>query len=216
MLKFSYGNSKINALAEYLGYKKREVVAFDLPAGYTCPAASICKTYANRFTGKMQKVGRVVCYAAKTECYAPSVRKMRWYNFSQLLECGKDIHKMAELIIASIPNGTKIIRIHSSGDFYSPEYFHAWRIAAIAFPEVVFFGYTKVLPYAEMKNPVNMFIQYSYGGKYDESLTKDTPTCYIGEYPNQYPYPVACADHSGAHEDYLAIVARKSFVINMH
>ena len=69
MLKFSTGNRKINDLAKDLGLSKKEVVAFDLPAGYTCPAADICKSQANRENGKITdgENCQFRCYAASTE-----------------------------------------------------------------------------------------------------------------------------------------------------
>ena len=42
-LKFSTGNAKLG---------KRLI--FSLPAGYTCPNAGHCKTFADRVTGKIE------------------------------------------------------------------------------------------------------------------------------------------------------------------
>lgn len=213
MVKFSYHNSKMWELAKYLGLKKTEVVAFDLPAGYTCPKANICLTYADKNDGKIKRVGRVQCYASKAESQHPNVRLFRWNNFTEL----KHSDNMVELLNNSIPEKAKIIRIHSSGDFFSFDYFMAWRELAILHPEKVFFGYTKILDYCKIDLPDNFTLQYSFGSKDDGLLTSDIPTCYVAEYDNQYPeYKVVCSEKSLGYEDYLAIRNHESFVIGMH
>ena len=42
LLKFSTGNAKLG---------KRLI--FSIPAGYTCPCAGVCKTFADSLTGKI-------------------------------------------------------------------------------------------------------------------------------------------------------------------
>jgi hypothetical protein len=64
LLKFSTGNAKLG---------KRLI--FSLPAGYSCPNAGVCKTMANRTTGKIMDLPQQPidpttdyrCFAAMSE-----------------------------------------------------------------------------------------------------------------------------------------------------
>ena len=220
MVKYSFSNSKLKELARWLELSLSQVISFDLPAGWTCSKAGICKTLVSRDTGKELRAGRIKCYAAKAECYAPNTRRMRWYNFNELVSCEGSILKMAALLESSLPNKVKVVRIHSSGDFFSKNYFRAWVKVATNNPNVIFFGYTKHLDYAICGLPNNMFLEYSYGSTDDNRMKKldfPVPTCFIGEYDNQYPnLRVVCSDKNFSHEDYFAILNHESFVISMH
>jgi hypothetical protein len=224
MLKFSKGNSKLNELAQHLGLKKTQVVGFDLPAGYTCGKAGICKTYANKNTGKLRRVGPVLCYAAKGEGYLPSVRALRWSNFNALLACGKDIPAMVSILAEAIDNlkNPKVIRFHSSGDFYCKEYFTAWVEVAKLYPNIQIFGYTKFLDYAVADVPDNMRVQYSFGSVDDIAYLEKSkgmiiPTCFIEEYDGQYPnIGKVCTTKDLGFEDFSAIQKRLSFAIPIH
>lgn len=160
-LKFSSGNRKLHELAKELGLKNTQVVAFDLPAGYTCPGANICLSMANRQTGKITDGAncKFRCYAASTESVFTSVRRLRWDNYTQIKESAEP----AGLILKSIPAGVKIIRIHSAGDFFNEAYFMAWLKVAIARPDLTIFGYTKVIQYVGADKPANFKLVYSMG-----------------------------------------------------
>lgn len=220
MVKYSFSNSKMNKLARHLGLKLAQAVSFDLPAGWTCSKADICKTFSNRETGKLNRVGRVLCYAAKGEAFAPSARRLRWHNFDELRACGKDIDKMVALLTEAMPKNVKVIRIHSSGDFYSREYFLAWVKFARSNPDVTIYGYTKHLDYAAYDDfPENLYMQYSFGGLDDErmkALEIEIPTCYIGEGAEYPGLDIVCATQELGYQDYEAILNRKSFVIPIH
>jgi len=221
ILKFGKGNGKMIKLALYLGIPKAQILTFDIPAGFSCAKANICKSFANRKTGKIRQLGSVLCYASKGERYLPNVRKARWHNYDILLACGKNTTEIFNLLSDGINKSTKIVRIHSSGDFYSIEYFNAWIKVAQKFPNIKFFAYTKHLDYAMTKVSSNFKIQYSYGGL-DDSRYKDfiskgfvIPTCFIGEYEGQYPHKVVCGK-GGEHEDFFAIQKGEDFVIDAH
>lgn len=217
MVKFTSGNRKLNALALHLGLKKSQVVCADLPAGFSCPKADICKTYANKETGKMIRVGRIKCYAAKTEVFAPSVRRLRWENYDKFLSCGDNVDMMVSLILQAIMPSVKIVRIHSSGDFFSLAYFQAWIEVARLKTDILFFGYTKSLDYAKTARPSNFALNYSFGSKDDDRWTSDVPTCFIRETPEQYTdILTSCATHEKAHEDYYAIFNGETFAIGVH
>lgn len=220
-LKFSKDNSKMHELAHMLGVKKTHVTSFDIPAGFTCPAASLCQTYANKRTGKLTHGAhsKFNCYASKIESAFPSARRAHWYNFEAIRACKNDVTAMRDLILASIPKSAKIVRIHSSGDFFNTAYFHAWAEVAWARPDLVFFGYTKVLPLLQMPRPSNMHLVYSHGGNYDiEAAKLQVPTCYVVKdiaEAEAMGIPVACA-YSTSPDDYNYIIADKSFAIVIH
>ena len=70
-LKFSTGNAKLG---------KRLI--FSLPAGYSCPSAGHCKTFADRDTGKITDLpqeGQAIgleyrCFAAMSEARSKNCR----------------------------------------------------------------------------------------------------------------------------------------------
>ena len=201
-------------LAKFLGVKRRDVAALDLPAGWTCPKAGICKTRAARDTGRITRFGSVLCYAAKAEAYLPAARAVRWRNLDQLK--GRNVSSMVGLLSSAMPEGVKVIRVHSSGDFFSLRYFQAWVRFAEENPNVTFFGYTKILDYAVAPKPDNFYLNYSYGSMDDERWNITIPTCFIAEHPDQHPFPVVCGSKEKSHEDYFAILDRKTFVISLH
>jgi hypothetical protein len=168
-LKFSKNNSKLHSTARALGIKKSQIVGFDLPAGWTCPSAQDCKSKADRVTGKVTdgKDCKFRCYAVSSESAFTGTRKMRWHNF-EILRSLKYAGDMAKAIMAAMPKGVKVVRIHTSGDFYNKEYFKAWRFVAHSMPNVQFYGYTKQAQYLEdVTLPDNMNIVVSAGGKND-------------------------------------------------
>ena len=220
MLKFSSRNSKLNMLARFMGVSLSKVITFDIPAGFSCRKANICKTFSHKVTGKLQRVGRVLCYAAKQENYLPCVRNLRWNNYTQLLACGNDVNMLYEIITSSLAKTTKVVRIHSSGDFYSKEYFQAWVFVARMNPNIKFYGYTKELDYVLAPKSDNFSLVYSFGGEDDTRFLAlpafACPACFIEEYDNQYPnYRLICGK-GGEHEDFYAIQNNETFVLKIH
>lgn len=219
MLTFSFHNQKINELACHLGLRKNQVVAFDLPAGYTCPMANLCRTYANRHTGKLTagKNSKFRCYAASVEGRYPTVRRMRWNNFEQLK--GLSLRDTIALIDESLPVDLGAVRIHSSGDFFSERYFRAWYEVAYKHPDIVFFGYTKILDYVRFALNMdlhNFKLVYSHGGKHDDFITNE-PVAYVVNgvlEANKIGVPISCADSPA--DDYDYILAGESFALNLH
>lgn len=214
MLKFSFHNSKLNALAVAQGLPKKSVVSFDLPAGHTCPAASLCKSMANRETGKITdgEGMQFRCYAASGEAVFTNTRKLRWSNYDQLQ--GLSVAQMVELILASLPANVKIVRVHSSGDFFNKAYFLAWVEVAKIRSDVVFFGYTKILPFVNYPKSDNFYLVYSFGGKMDK-LVSNEPVCYvITDKAQAGSNGIAC--ETSPSDDYDFIVKRQSFSIMLH
>jgi hypothetical protein len=166
-LKFSRGNAKLG----------KETAIFSLPAGFTCPGADLCLSRANRITGKIKDGphSQFRCYAATNEALFKNVRKSRWNNLTMLKAC-KNTHEMVNLILGSIPRKVNLVRIHQSGDFFSQMYFDSWRIVAASRPDVIFYCYTKALPFwiANLGFiPDNFKIVASIGGVYDSLIEKN-------------------------------------------
>ena len=213
-LKFSRGNRKLKALAVELGIPKSHVVGFDLPAGWTCPFADKCLSRADEATGKItdSENCQYRCYAVSVESYSPNARRARWHNLDLIKTLNSD--EIAELINESLPERVEVVRIHSSGDFFSREYFNAWIKVASDNPEIQFFGYTKGIQYVSENKPENFNLVYSYGGKLDSRVTSDIPVCYVvdKEYKGDLPLPCEVTE-SG---DYFAILQGKSFGLKLH
>jgi len=216
-LHFTNGNRKIKGLAKLLELKKSQVVSFDLPAGWTCPCADICQSRADRITGKITdgKNCKIRCYAASIEAYAINSRKLHWENFDSLRR--KSIKGMVKIILDSIPDNVKVIRVHSSGDFFNANYFNAWRMVASARPEIKIFGYTKVLDYVIMRKPDNFKLTYSFGGTMD-ALKTDEPTAYIVKSMNEAEsknLPLGCPEND-KYGDFKRIMNGESFALVLH
>jgi hypothetical protein len=67
------------------------------------------------------------------------------------------------------------IRIHDSGDFYSPAYFQKWLEIARLNPTVRFYAYTKSHSFIRgIQLPENFDLIYSLGSTKDELINQDT------------------------------------------
>ena len=155
VLQFSQGNAKLDW--PYLA----------LPAGYSCPAATVCKTKAAKPKDEKHKFdtfpgGKTIirgkdneytCFAAKEQSFRWDVAKKVWSNFDLLVKALKEggRAKCAELISRSIDHAglfsTPIFRIHEAGDFFSPDYFLAWCDVAKKYPGTLFYTYTTSIKY---------------------------------------------------------------------
>lgn len=214
-VKFSGGNQKLHELAEYLGIPKSHVQGFDLPAGHSCPFADICLSKADKVTGKITdgKHTQFRCYAVKAESSYPNCRKARWHNFDVIKSCN-DSNEIAEIISNSIYKHVEIIRIHSSGDFFSKVYFDAWVKVAEMNPHISFFGYTKAIQYVTADKPDNFKLVYSHGGKLDHKVTDEIPVSYVVPVDYNGDLPTPC-DETGA-GDYFEILNGVSFALREH
>lgn len=164
-LIFGKGNSKLS----------KEIYTFSVPAGFTCPAAHLCASYADRKSGKITdgKNMSFRCFAASQESTFPNVRHARWHNFDQLAKVKNDAFSMASLILSSLDKSAKIVRIHVSGDFFNAQYFRAWAYVAMHRPETKFYAYTKsVNIVADNMHmiPDNLVLTLSEGGKHDHLI----------------------------------------------
>ena len=187
-LKFSGNNSKMKKLSKATGKK---VYAFDLPAGWSCPAAKACLSKADKVTGKITdgKDTEFRCYAASLEAAFPAARALRWHNFD-LLRSTSDIEA---LLTASLPSDLDILRIHASGDFFSMPYLKAWIQAAKNVPGITIYGYTKRIDLiAQVALPRNIHLVRSAGGQYDD-MNVNLPVATVVDHFN-HPFPVFDVD----------------------
>lgn len=175
MLKFSHGNGKLS----------KDTLIFNLPAGKTCPGASLCFAFAKRDdNGKATIVdGKDMefrCFAACSEAMYPKVydaRQHNWDTIKSLLSTwgvGKAGLMVSEMIQSNRKKSTKLVRIHESGDFYSLDYFSMWMHVARLNKDLKFYAYTKNLPmvldYGMENIPSNVYITASKGGKFDHLI----------------------------------------------
>lgn len=160
---------------------------FNLPAGFTCPYASSCHSRADRETGKITDFGSrgdededdFRCYAASQEALYPDVRKLRWSNFDALTSIGKtNVNGMAKAIINAIektmPRAYNFLRLHVSGDFFNRPYLNAWIKVAQHFPQMIFYTYSKSVPFfIGTTLPDNFRVTFSKGGTEDDLIDQN-------------------------------------------
>jgi len=208
---FSTHNAKLVHCAKQYNLR---LAAFDLPAGHTCPAAHICKSIANKETGRIKDYGSLRCYAVSAENIHPNVRVLRHRNLELTKQDSfvDDIcHEIKRLKLTSI-------RIHSSGDFYNRIYLEKWIRIARLNPSVTFWGYTKMLPFYTLLNEEsNVFFVYSIGGLFDNRLTGSESTCTIvtDGMIESFPHPITC-ERDNPSNDYEYIINGESFGIRLH
>jgi len=162
MKKLLSQNDKLKKTSKITGIKTFD---FAIPAIKTCPFADACKKY---------------CYANKGAYKWPVVKNKLQWNFKQT-----KLKSFVKKINAEIKkHNIKAIRIHSSGDFYSKDYLNKWIEIIRENPTVIFYAYTKSIPYFKSlfnikkgfendKLPKNFKVIYSYGGLKD-SLIKNS------------------------------------------
>jgi hypothetical protein len=80
---------------------------------------------------------------------------------------------MADILEASLPCDCEICRAHVGGEFFNQAYFNAWMEVARRRPGVLFYAYTKSIPYwvRNLGNiPDNFILNGSRGGRADNLL----------------------------------------------
>ena len=150
-----YSNSKLNEIKAYkkrTGFLKntnsklgRKIYAFDLPAVVSCPDSEKCFQ---------------TCYANKGTFLFKSTKQSNTFNFAIALNDIKYLKK--EIIKEIINKKIHCIRIHSSGDFFSKQYFLMWCKIAEKFPALKIFTYSKAPQIQGVKIPKNLNIISSF------------------------------------------------------
>jgi hypothetical protein len=183
----------------------------------TCPNAGSC--------------GRV-CYAKMGTYTFSNVRKRHLQNLEYVLQDGDAWeaqmtaevahkrmrptgiplnldHDPTDKVLSDwITRGGKAVRIHDAGDFFSADYLNRWSRIAVSAPDVLFYAYTKevwLLKEKKSKMPPNLRVVYSYGGKQDHLIDRDTD-----RHADVFPTATALADagyYDQEDNDLLAVTA---------
>lgn len=157
------GNTKLVRTAKEFGVR---IFNFSIPAGndkltgkITCP-----------FAGKCLKL----CYAKKGFYNMPSVENALSLRNKATRE--EDFVERINNELAKVKKDKQIyIRIHDSGDFYSPTYFQKWLTIAKNNPSVRFYAYTKSHSFIRgIELPENFDLIFSLGSKNDELINIET------------------------------------------
>tara|TARA_E500000305_G_C3976603_1_gene214655 strand:- start:304 stop:1056 length:753 start_codon:yes stop_codon:yes gene_type:complete len=206
-LKFSNSNKKLDKIPNWLDVKKSDIKIFNLTPVETCPYAYDC-----------QKVYK--CYAISLEEYRPDFKANNKYNFDLLRKHHKSIDKMADLIDSSLKqHNCKIVRIHSSGDFFNERYLKAWLKVARNNKDIIFYAYTTSIPFwinnlDEINSLENFKLIASLGTNNQDHLIK--------KYNLQFSkvvYSENEADRLGLKADYdekMAISQNDNFALVIH
>jgi hypothetical protein len=187
------GNTKLQKTAKEFGVR---IFNFSIPAGndkksgkITCPFAGSCLKlcYAKRGMYRFGNVER-----ALTKRYEASKED----NFVQTIT--DELAKVKK-------DKQTYVRIHDSGDFYSPSYFEKWLTIARLNPSVRFYAYTKSHSFIRgIELPENMDLIFSLGSTKDELINKDTERHSKIFYSNEEMQDQGYTDSS-----YLDILATK-------
>jgi len=148
--RISWGNGKLKADG---------IASFNIPPVSTCPARGACQKF---------------CYATQGQQWMASGYKRRVAGFKATLDTDFVTVMTAELISERV----KTLRIHDSGDFYSPEYLLKWAEIARRLPNVQFYAYTKqviLLKRLASQLPENLKLIQSLGGKLDHLIDRSLP-----------------------------------------
>lgn len=158
------GNSKLVKTAKEFGVK---IFNFSIPAGndkasgkITCPFAGSCLS---------------LCYAKKGMYRFGNVERAlsRRYEDSKK----EDFVERINTELSKVKKGKQIyVRIHDSGDFYSPAYFAKWLEIAQNNPLIRFYAYTKSHSFirGNFNLPENLDLIFSLGSTKDELINQET------------------------------------------
>jgi hypothetical protein len=158
------GNTKLKKTAKEFNVR---IFNFSIPAGndkktgkITCPFAGSCLS---------------LCYAKKGMYRFGNVERA----LSKRYEATKEENFVSRITdeLAKVKKDRQIyVRIHDSGDFYSPTYFAKWLEIARLNPSVRFYAYTKSHSFirGNFSIPENMDLIFSLGSTKDELINTET------------------------------------------
>lgn len=177
---FSPANTKLKKLYEFKPLapylNKRKVYSFDLLSGWCCPYAKDCKSkVVETDEGLRVQDGphtQFRCYSASQEAIYRNAYNKRKANWDAIR--GLATGKIVKLIESVMPKNLGVCRIHAAGDFINQRYFFAWCKIAERHPDILFYAYTKCLPYWVAYGvdsvPLNMVLTASCGGRADSMI----------------------------------------------
>lgn len=218
-LTFGKANIKLKELEKKTGKK---VYTFSLLSAHTCPGAKDCQSFAIETPQGIRirdgKHTKFRCFSASQEVLFKNVYNSRKANMDILSLAAQSSRIAAEEIVAAIPKNAGIIRIHVGGDFKTLAYFDMWRIVAAIRPGILFYAYTKSIPFwvkrkDEIRN--NFILTASMGGKYDElAIQNGFRTATVYETENDVPAGME-HDEDDSHAA-LPELRNQSFALLLH
>jgi hypothetical protein len=195
------------------------VYSLSLPSGWTCPFAKDCLAKADRQTGRITDgiEAHFRCFAATMEAWNAAYREKVWRNFDLIRPMGyEELVETFHASIEELPRSTNLMRQHVGGEFFNERYFRASMKVASMFPDILFYAYTKSLPYwidnADLV-PDNYSLNASRGGRYDELIDIHGLKC------AEVVFSVEEAEEKGLEIDYderHAIIGKESFALLIH
>lgn len=208
---FSKANAKLKALADvpsldvYHHGKQSKIYSFDLLSGWSCPFAEECLSKVVVKDGKRTiqdgSKTRFRCFSASQEVLYTAAYNKRSSNFESLR--GKSAKEMYSMIVDAMPKNAGLVRLHVAGDFFSPQYFQAWVQVARDHKDILFYAYTKSLPYwVKMRKeiPWNLVLTASRGGRCDHMIDehglRESVVVYSEQEAEQMGYEI---DHDDSH-----------------
>ncbi len=114
---------------------RQKIHTFSLEAGVTCPGKTLTQCILH-------------CYADKGFFLMPTVKK----RYRKNLKASQQDYFVSALVAEIEDKECQIVRIHVSGDFYSPEYVLKWIMIANQCPAVRFYAYTRSWRVPEIRN----------------------------------------------------------------
>lgn len=227
-LVFGRANAKLQALENKLN---KRLYTFSLISGHSCPYAKECLSRAV-FNGDGWKIQDGMetsfrCFSASEEAIFPNVRESRINNLQLVELAAQDINKAIEAINVNIPANCEVLRIHVGGDFKTQSYFDCWLEYAKSRPDILFYAYTKSLPFWVKRIdelPQNFVLTASYGGYKDELIAQHKLRYSIVVNPaipghkiiDAYTASVNDIVYDIDHDDSHAAMNGKSFALVLH
>lgn len=114
-----------NPLTDWNEKLGKGVLCFDIVSKRTCPNCAKCLN----------------CYANKIETLRPYVYNKHLFNTLLLLHYTVNLQVAIERQLSRTTK--RIVRLHSSGDFFAQWYVDFWADIAKKFPHIFFYGYSK-------------------------------------------------------------------------
>jgi len=179
MLKLHFAKGRDNAKLYKLERKLGRLYTFSILSGHNCPYAKECKSQVNEVDGKLKLVDgphrKFRCFSASMEVFFTRVYAARKTNTGivELAAVNKD--EAVSVILTQLPPKCKVMRLHVGGDFKTQAYFDTWLMVAQQRPDILFYGYTKSLPFWVKRLseiPSNFRLVASKGGHRDDLIEK--------------------------------------------
>ena len=223
-VRFSKANRKLIKLAKDRRSARwlrngRKIYSFSVPAGITCPGASICLGKVVVVDGKRKFVRgpntEKDCWAAREELAFTNLFVRNHANYDALR--GKKFDEILPILRRSLPHDAGIVRVHVSGDFFSRDYLAAWIALSRENPDRLFYAYTKSLKFlTEFADtlPENFRVTLSAGGRYDNLIPglPQFPVAVIVNHPSEAKELGLRIDS----DDSSACHGSKSFALLLH